>query len=180
MSDAASFVPALQALPDQVHGPGDPLRAIRAALSDLDRQRAELAAAGDVTALAGGLVAFRRIIADLRLIDQLIETDLAGLIPDRGPHVIEGVGVVQVRQSASTSWDGPGLLRRLSSSLVDPVTGEVVDAVRRDVLEQVLPQHSSPSAPWRVNGLRHVGVAVDEFRDQKFGRKTVQITAPEE
>lgn len=175
MSDAPALIVAPLVGPSGAQT-GDALSALREAIMALDTRRAELAEAGDVNALAIGLSSFRKLVADLRLLDAAIEADLAALLPGRERHVLDGIGVLQVRTSSSDKWDGPALLRRLTSRLVDPVTGEAVNAIRTEVLDKVLPQASSASASWKVTGLQQIGVDPDQFRDKTYGRKTITIT----
>jgi len=173
-------LPALRDVP--VHDPlpsGDPLAMLRMVIVDLDAQRCKLAEAGDLTALATGLVNFRKVVADLRAVESMIEADVANLVPDHGPHTIDGVGVLEVHRSSTKKWDGQLLLSRLALDMIDPATGEKVYAVTTDVLKKVLPQASAASASWKSTGLKDIGIDPADYCQTEYWRKTVRIVTSE-
>jgi len=76
-------------------------------------------------------------------------------------------------------WRGYELLDRLGMKVIDPMTGEMVDAVPVDVLRDVLPACSKPettSSRWSTTGLdRWLPDDWQVFRNQHDGQRVITI-----
>lgn len=176
-------LPATRPLPARPAGPADALAALRAAIGRLDGERGDLAAAGDVDALAVGLAGLRTLQRDLRALADAVEADVAALMD--GPRlVVDGLGVLERhRRAERVRWDGEAILQRLVRLALDPDgTGELpaspIEAVTAVI--GALAECSTitlPSTSWRTTALRARGIDVDgeELRSKEPGRPTVQI-----
>jgi hypothetical protein len=156
--------------------------AIRSGLLEADDAIREAIALRDVEQLAYLLrgvrllrtVLLRPLIDDLAVLDRSAEDAVVGLM--ESSRVQTDVGLLQRRKSGgSTTWSGRDLLLYLTRSFVDPDTGERVDAIPVEVLLDVLPQATAPSAPWRTTGLRAHDIDPDEWKFTIGDRYTVTI-----
>lgn len=156
----------------------DPLSDLRRIIADLDAQRADLAAAGDLDRLAAGLAAVRKITGDLRDLAAGIETDVAALMPDKQVE-IPGVGVIERRKGTDRrKWQSEDLLRTLIRDELDDGTGELPSPA--ETLDRVLGVVTAcmpvtGSLGWRVTALRERGIDPDEWAECTPGRVSVQI-----
>ena len=154
----------------------DALQPLRAAVAQLDDQRAALAQAGDYETLTYGLAALTPLLRDLKDLERALKSDIAASMPDKRIEV-DGVGVVE-RRSGSTrkSWQSEDLLRELvqACSTVD-ANGEMhtdPEALLA-VLKAAVP--FTASLGWRVGALRDLGLDPDEWSETVKGSPTVQI-----
>lgn len=152
---------------------------LRRSLAVLDDQRAALAEAGDLDALAIGLAQLEPILRDLRDLARAIEDDVARLMPAKTVEV-PGLGMVERRRGTDRkSWDWEGLLPTLIRLVVDPDgTGEMPDAGEvvsrmRALISEVI--GVTPSKGPRVRQLRELGLDPDEWCESSPGRVSVQI-----
>lgn len=152
---------------------------LRRSLAVLDDQRAALAEAGDLDALASGLAQLEPILRDLRDLARAIEDDVARLMPAKTVEV-PGVGVLERRKGTDRrAWDWPSLLPLLIRAYVDPDgTGEMPDAGEvvarmRELIVDVI--GVTPSKGPRVRQLRELGLDPDEWCESSPGRTSVQI-----
>ena len=167
------------AVPDSLDQPQDPLLTLRRAIAQLDQQRHDLAAAGNLHTLAAGLAQLRALTGDLRQLAQHVEDDVAALMPDKQVE-IPGVGVIERRKGTDRrKWQSEDLLRTLIRDEIDPDgTGELPDA--GTVLQSVMTVVTecvpiTGSLGWRVTKLRERGIDPDEWAECTPGRVTVQI-----
>lgn len=168
--------------PEQIElaerGPSS-LTDLRRIITALDTQRSELREAGDLNSLAYGLAQVRALMADLRYIAELVETDVADLMPDRNVD-IDGLGRIERRKATDRkSWDWDQLLPRLIRLAIDPDgTGELLDGAdlmeaMKGIITDVI--GVTPSKSPRITALRAQGIDPDEYAETKPGKSSVQI-----
>lgn len=145
----------------------------------LDQQRQMLSDRGDLDGLSLGLDQLRTLLADLRDLAQLVEADVANMMPAKTWEV-EGVGTLERRTSAvRKSWDWDRLLPTLIRLSIDPEqTGEMPDAPEliarfSQLVADVI--GVTPSKGPRVAALKSLGLQPDEWCEASPGRTTVQI-----
>lgn len=154
---------------------------IDAAITSADHQRAELAEAGDLDALAHGLHAARQIRQRLGLLIDLIDADVSrlNLARPRGElAIIDGLGTLETkRRSTRTRWDSDllfgVLIDHICGAALDPDTGERIGDRLRDALAAALPLTASMG--WRVGGLKAAGIDPDQYREREHGPHTTRI-----
>jgi hypothetical protein len=146
-----------------------------------DEMRAELAEAGDYTALAFALARIRELQRDMKMLADSVEVDVARLLPDRRTE-LTGIGVFEVKRSANRkAWEWGDLLDEvIKLALIDEETGEMpatvgeaAERIRAAVLD-VAPLTASQNA--RVGALKRLGLNVEDFCDVEPGNLRVQIS----
>lgn len=159
-----------------------------------DERRAELAEAGDLDALAHGLVAIRDLSSKLRILIGQIDGDVSRLNNERGrdPYTIDGLGTLETkRKSARTRWDSELLFGRLvdricAEGFVDPHTGQMIGDsataerignLLRDRLAAAVPL--TPSMGWRIGGLKAAGIDPEDYREREMGDYTTRVITPD-
>jgi hypothetical protein len=150
------------------------------AITALDAQRAELAAAGETGMLAFGLDRIRELRRQLGDLERAVEADVATLM-DGKTETVDGLGTLERRRGTDRkAWQSDDLLKLIVRQAVDPEgTGEVA-GTPIEVLGRVLEAITdcvpvTPSLGWRVTALRSHGVDPDEWCETKPGRTSVQI-----
>lgn len=157
----------------------DPITRLRHSIAAADDQRAALAEAGDLDALAPALPTIRALCQDLAALERALEDDVARLMPAKTVEV-PGVGVLERRKGRDRrAWDWPSLLPLLIRAYVDPDgTGEMPDAGEvvarmRELIVDVI--GVTPSKGPKVRPLRELGIDPDEYAETRPGRVSVQI-----
>lgn len=157
--------------------------ALRYAIGHADQQRQALAEQGDVEALGYGLRDLRRLAADLRLLTQSTEDDVARLMPTK-TLVVDGLGTLERRKGTDRKkWQSTDLLAHIINlAALDRETGELYPpevTLRRllEVLPEVVP--FTGSLGWRVTALRGLGVDPDQWCETAPGRVTVTVHQPD-
>jgi hypothetical protein len=147
----------------------DALDALRHGVADLDRQREELAVAGEWQRLAAGLAALRILRRDLSELERAVEHDIAELIPSKSEFV-DGVGTLTVATDTRRShWETDELATELVNRALDK--GDIVHPL--DVMGLLL--GGMQVSGWRVTWLREHGYDPDDWCDTDYGRKTIRI-----
>lgn len=115
-----------------------------------------------------------RLRSDLAMMTRQHAVELAGRIPAEYLH--PRAGVIHTSTEVTVQWDGSGVLGALSARLVDPGTGEVVEAVATTTLREVIPAAGTGkvSSRWNSSGLRGAGVDVEKYRAATFGARVVR------
>ncbi len=170
---------------------------IDAAITAADRQRAELAEAGDLDALAHGLHAAREIAGRLRILIDLIDADVSTLNRNRpdteqGATIIDGLGALETkRRSTRQVWESERLFgvlidRITDKAVVDMNTGEMVgDPTTANTIASLLREYLAPALPitpsmgWRIGGLKKAGIDPEDWRERELGTWTTRIITPE-
>ena len=101
--------------------------------------------------------------------DRLAETDYT---PKDGYQSHGGV-IVHHTQRPSDQWDGQRLLSKLAVNVVETATGELVQAVPVEVLEDVIPAVTGKSSRWLVKGLELHGINPNQYRERSWGHPTI-------
>lgn len=148
-------------------------------IARLDEQRQALTDAGQLDALALGLAQLRGLMADLRDLGQLVEADVANMMPGK-TWEIDGLGTLERRAgTVRKSWDWEQLLPRLIRLSIDPEeVGELPDAPELVERFTALVKDTigvTPSKGPRVAGLKAMGLQPDEWCQSSPGRVSVQI-----
>lgn len=165
------------ALPD--HPVSDPLRAGLLAAGD---QATALAASGDWESLAWGKSRLDAIARDLTALRQMIDADIARLLPERRVTV-DGLGTVERgRTSPGRAWQSADLARHVARrAVVDPDSGEVhatslVQAAQLAADAIADTARLTASTGWSRPKLTAAGVDPDEWCTvTREGRPTVTI-----
>ncbi len=164
------------------------------ALVNADRQRAELAEAGDLDGLAHGLADLRLAASRLSTFVRLVDGDVSKLNRDRGNNSeIPGLGVLDTRAgTVRTRWESDRLYGRLVDAIAaiamcdtdtgeltgDPDTAQRMADLLRSTLAACLP--ITPSMGWRIGGLKAAGIDPNQYRDQERGPDTTRIITPDQ
>ena len=94
-----------------------------------------------------------------------------------------GIASRTVRSCRTTSpqrrnaGHGRQLLKDLSTRMVDPATGEVLDVVPFSILTQIVPGTGTDeltSSKWGVTGLKNLDVNPDDYRSREWQEPRVR------
>lgn len=175
------MLPANIATPELAADPEvNVLELLRGAIGAMDERRAELVEAGDWEGLVVGLSSMRRLSADLRALADLVERDVAELLPERRVE-LEGVGVIEKqKRTTRRAWESDRLLAAVVRKALDPEgTGEIpyspMEAVAAltGALTAVVP--FTGSLGWRVTALRDMGFEPGDFCEETDAGYGVRI-----
>ena len=147
-----------------------------AEMAALDQDIARAREAGDLEALAAAWVTARECAAALAVYERDLSVAVADLLsdvdydPKTGYQLDDGT-VIHHRQTASEKWRGRALLRHLSTPMIDPDTGEQLEAIPLRVLVDIIAgvaDDNATSSRWRTTGLRNLDVDPDMFRTREW------------
>jgi len=97
--------------------------------------------------------------------------------PKDGYPLPNGEIVSHYQPSVRERWQGRALLRNLSTTMIEPDTGEVIPVVPFDVLTQIIPGTKSDeltSSKWSTTGLKNLDVNPDDYRSREWGEPRTQ------
>lgn len=157
---------------------------IRRAIDGILDSAEELAESDDLAGLARLLRGMRLlrsallapILDDLSVLDRQVEDMLSSRMSTKELEV-PGVGLVERRRKyGSVSWDGQGLMLRISREMIDTESGEIVRSIPLEVAKLCLPQATAPSATWKAQGLQASGIDPDDYRSRQPDRWQLTIS----
>lgn len=159
-------------VPDQLEPtPTSPVRALLVAFAGLDDQRKALREAGDLDALARGLVDLKSVAAELRTLIRDVEGDCFDLMPAK-QHTIPGVGTLERRYATDRkAWDWRRLNDDAFRACVERHEGSLTDAFSELVNIYGLTASHGP----RVKPLRDLGLDPDDYCEASPGKRGIQI-----
>ena len=121
-------------------------------------------------------VELEQVVRDLALKVGSMLSD-ADYDPKQGYQLPNGEVVSHYQPSAKERWEGRRLLKDLSTQMVDPATGEVIDVVPFSVLTQIVPGTGSDeltSSKWGTTGLKNLDVDPDRYRSREWQEPRVK------
>ena len=154
---------------------------------DLARIRALLHADADIEGLDEHADLWHRLntaAAELAVIvhdlTQQVGAMLAdtGYDPKDGYRLPDGTIISHYQPAVKERWQGRRLLRALSTSMIDPDTGETVESIPLRVLVDIIPgvaDETAVSSKWRTTGLKNLDVDPDDYRTREWGEPRVKI-----
>ncbi len=142
---------------------------LHAALMAYDDDRAALAEAGDVDALAWGMARLRDLRLSFAALLDAVEQDVARLMPDR-LHDVEGLGILERRKAKKrTEWDHRGVAKAVLEQAWE--AGDINSPT--DVVDLLL--KVAGVGYWKVTELRPRGIDSADFCREEPGRTTVMV-----
>jgi hypothetical protein len=127
-----------------------------------------------------------RVIAEMRKrlsdVHQMLDDFLIEAADGRpGDLSLANGGMVTVEPpSTSRSWQSDDLLREVVRRVFDPEGTGVLDDAAIAAIDQLVPVLAtvlsmSRSTPWKVTGLKDLGIDPDEYAEKRVGRNRVKV-----
>lgn len=137
----------------------------------------------DLDSLADRWQRIREMSRQLSVIERDYALAVGSILADMEYNRAEGFPLhngtrIRHEQSKTERWQGRRLLRALSTPMVEPSSGEVVESIPLKVLADIIPGVASDDATssrWRTTGLRNIDINPDDYRETVWGQPRAEL-----
>lgn len=137
-----------------------------------DVQPLEEFAESELPALADRWLRIRSAARDLAVIERDYANAVGSRLADVEYNRSEGYELpdgtrIRHEQARSERWEGRKLLRTLSTPMVEPSSGELIESIPLKVLADIIPgvgTDDQTSSKWKLTGLRNLDINPDDYR----------------